>query len=256
MSEEFEQEAMDRQMLREYGRITSGSDAHHMRAPDEIAMANEEPQEERSDKDRLREEIFAATCDYTFSKGVHPADVREKIACIMRRFSRDTFGDMKPMEKWWNDIAVHRVVADHEVRMSKTGGADDVAPFLWSISKKIQEEDDSAFVYDSFQKLCEFWALEGLSWRNVVAVHFAIVKALRPQLISQMSLEDIAVLCGDAGKATVSARIKRLINRRLEAMGMLGTFCHFQKSPETVEKYRAAQMGNSNRSKTKPKQAC
>jgi len=65
-------------------------------------------------------------------------------------------------------------------------------------------------------------------------------------------LEDIAVLSGDAGgRATPQNRTKRLFNNRVKAAGFKACHVHFQKSPETIEKYRRAQMGNSNRSKNK-----
>jgi hypothetical protein len=246
MHTDWEHEALDRRVLRDFERMTSGADYHHLRRPDELAMAHEEDADGHDERDALREEIFAASCDFTLSAGPHPAMVMAKMKSVMRRFDLRSYHKMRCAGAWWNPVAVGRVLAAHEVGTRPEGGP---PVCLVSISSKIREEHDQRFVFQSYKGLCEFWVSEGYEWRKAVAVQFAIVKALRPALIGSMSLDEIAVLCGDAGKATVSARVKRLFSRRLAAQGMLGTFAHFQKSPEAVEKYRAAQIGNHNRNK-------
>lgn len=254
------EEVLDRQALEEYGRSTAGLDAHHALAPDELAMMHEEGGERDGERDALREEIFSGVCAYTMAKGAHPLLVMERMRALMERFGADTLKKMPECGgSWWDESAVGEVCRKFGEARKHSGGEDETSAFLLSVSKKIREEGDAFFVFQSFRGLCRFWICEGTGWKNAFGVHMALLKTLRPALLTvmerrnghdvpvMMSLDDIAVLCGDAGKATVSARIKRVFNRKLEAQGMLGCFAHFQKSPEAVEKYRAAQLGNTNR---------
>lgn len=241
---EWQMEALDRKILREMDRMTSGATAHHhVMQPDELAMAHEE-EDEMGGRDALREEIFAGVCDWTMGAGLHPLRVRERMASVMGRFAPEVAMGMRGAYVWWDEAEVQKVLSNLQGRV-----AEPCFSWLFELSGKIRDEKDQRFVYQSFNGMCRFWVMEGMEWKKAVAAHMVIMKALRPQLIGQMSLEEIAVLCGDKGKATVSARGKRLFNARLEAMGMRGTHAHYQKSPEAVEKYRKAQMGNSNRRK-------
>jgi hypothetical protein len=245
MDHEWEHEAIDRRVLRDFERITSGSDFHHLRRPDELAILHEEGSSLEDERDALREEIFAASCDFALSGGPHPLHVMQRIMSLMKRFDIETYRRMGDVKPWWNAEEVNKVLQGYYTRTGRQ--VEDL--LLHTITKKITEEDDHKFVFQSFKGLCKFLVSEGYEWKKVVAVQFSIVKALRPFLLGSMSLEDIAVLSGDSGRATVCARVKRLFNKRLEAQGMLGTFAHFQKSPESVERYRAAQRGNHNRNK-------
>jgi hypothetical protein len=258
------EEVLDRQTLEEYGRMTGGLDAHHALAPDEIAMLFEEGIDDDSEwdkgRDELREEVFSGVCVYTMADGVHPQKVMERMRAMMERFGSDTLKKMTAATPvWWDEDAVRNICRKFEEAQKRTGAEDAASAFLLSVSKKIREERDEFFVFQCFRLLIRQWICEGACWKKAVGVHLGMIKYLRPSLMTvmerrngqdvpvMMSLDDIAVLCGDAGKATVSARIKRVFNRKLEAQGMLGCFAHFQKSPEAVEKYRAAQRGNTNR---------
>lgn len=81
----------------------------------------------------------------------------------------------------------------------------------------------------------------------------AIVKAIRPKLVLNMSCEELAILCDDGkgrtgkGRATVSARIERIYNAPIRKKGMRGYKASFQKSDSAVHKYAAAQKGNQSR---------
>jgi len=245
---EHTMESFDRQVGREMDRLTSGADAHHRaRRPDEEAMDHEDGGDDpAAARDALREEIFSGTCDYTLGAGLHPGRIRERMAVVMGRFDPESLMKMRGSKCWWDEVSVQKTLEACADRVGQP-----CYGTLFALSGKIREEKDQLFVYQSFKGLCGFWTMEGYEWRKAVCAHLAIVKALRSELIGGMSLEEIAVLCGDKGKATVSARAKRLFNRRLAAMGMHGTFAHFQKSPAACESYRAAQMGNTNRRKGK-----
>ncbi|CAN5460444.1 hypothetical protein BH20VER3_BH20VER3_00730 [soil metagenome] len=82
---------------------------------------------------------------------------------------------------------------------------------------------------------------------------YAIAKAIRPQCILQMSCAQLAVLCDDGkgrssdGRATVSARIKRLYEEPLRRAGMHGSKAPYQKTESASAKYRESAQGNRNR---------
>lgn len=104
-----------------------------------------------------------------------------------------------------------------------------------------------------FRALLGYFFADGVHPLDVVRRVYAVAKAVAPDLIGDMSLEDLAVLCGDGGRATVSARIKRVYNRYIEESGGRGVQAHFQKSATTVRRYAEAQKGNRNRRKGKRK---
>lgn len=81
----------------------------------------------------------------------------------------------------------------------------------------------------------------------------AVVKAIRPKLTLNMSCAQLAVLCDDGkgrssdGRATQSARIKRLYEDPIRKTGMRGCKATFQKDESAVAAYSHAQQGNQNR---------
>jgi hypothetical protein len=98
---------------------------------------------------------------------------------------------------------------------------------------------------------------------EIIRMVLGLAKALRPDLIGHLSLEDIALLGADAlqwdqaqgkwvaGRATVSARIKRIYNGTLAKAGARAVKAPFQKSEAAVESFREAQKGNRNRTKNR-----
>ncbi len=264
MREEFyEEEVIDRKMAQEMGHLTSGAAAHHAMQPDQLAMMHEEGGEAnflRSDRDRLREEIFTAVCEHTMAEGPHPVSMKMRIESVMRQFNRQVLYGMGQFAPWWDSQALDDVLRRYEEAL-RLRPKEDFMPFLMTVSEKIRAEKDQDFVKHSFRELCEFWVSDGPRWQSVIACNLVMVKALRPELlpiigpgagvdaVKMMSLEDLAVISGDAGKATVSARGKRIFSRKLEQSGAVGVYAHYQKSASAVESYRAAQKGNQNRRK-------
>jgi hypothetical protein len=102
---------------------------------------------------------------------------------------------------------------------------------------------------DIFRALLEFIFQAGPEPLQVLRSIFALAKAVRPELLGDMSLEDISIICADGGRATVSARIQRIYNAPLARAGMPEARASFQKSGT----YAAAQRGNSNRAMKKTK---
>ena len=255
MSGDFER--VDVELYRDFSRLISGADAHHALAPDELAMLHEEGGEAHSGRDKLREEIFTAVCEHVLAEGPHPARMKERIEGIMRQYNRAVLQRMRTFVRWWDAAALDAVLARHEQALRLRPRGRRVA-FVEALSGKVAEEADGEFVKECFKKLCGLWVSEGHDWKHVVSCHMVVVKALRPELlitvlpdvadsVRMMSLEDLAVICGDKGKATVSARGKRLLNQRIERAGGHGCYAHYQKSASAVARYRAAQMGNHNR---------
>jgi hypothetical protein len=83
---------------------------------------------------------------------------------------------------------------------------------------------------------------------------YAFAKAVRPQCVLDASLAELATLGGDGngmrggnGRATVSARIKRKVEKPMKDAGMRGYKLPFQKTETACESYRDSAMGNQNR---------
>jgi len=111
----------------------------------------------------------------------------------------------------------------------------------------LNEEEIYRVRCEAYVWLLDFFFADGPNPLEVVRRVLAMVKAIKPELLGGMSLEDLAVLCDDKGRATVSARVKRIYTRFLEGHGAKVTKARFQKSEAAVAKYRAAQKGNQNR---------
>ncbi len=135
-----------------------------------------------------------------------------------------------------------------------SGGVDERGDGHVSLKGLLEVEGDSEWdgVRQAvFGELVRVFYEDGNGALPVVRRVYAIAKALRPSLICRMSLENMAWLCADGGRATQSARVKRVYN------WLVGLWCtsgqvraSFQKSASASERYRAAQMGNQNRSKS------
>lgn len=104
---------------------------------------------------------------------------------------------------------------------------------------------------EAFWRMLEYLYEEGPEPLALIRRIYALTKAIAPHLLGDMSMDDIAMLSGDGGRATVSARILRIYNGKLAEAGMKGVKSACQKSDEARETYRGAQMGNRNRTKNK-----
>ena len=114
----------------------------------------------------------------------------------------------------------------------------------------LDEEEIYRVRCEAYVWLLDFFFADGPNPLEVVRRVLATVKAIKPELLGNMSCEDLAILCDDGGRATVSNRVKRLYSRFLEGHGAKVTKARFQKSAAAVERYRAAQKGNKNRKGT------
>jgi len=121
-----------------------------------------------------------------------------------------------------------------EVLLSSEGGGD-------AEEREIREDER----LQTFRGLLEFVFQAGPEPLQVLRHIFAVTKAVRPDLLGDMSLEDISIICADGGRATVSARIQRIYNGTLAKAGMRETRAAFQKTGN----FSAPQKGNQNRKK-------
>lgn len=113
----------------------------------------------------------------------------------------------------------------------------------------VEDEQEWKIRGEAFWRFLEFVFEEGPEPLAILRRVYATTKAVAPHLLGDMSMEDIALLSGDGGRATVSARIFRIYNGKLKAAGMRGVKAACQKSDEARETYRQAQKGNRNRVK-------
>ena len=248
--------AADRLLFREGSRLTVGGNAFHQLDPSEIAMRIEEfgdLEHAASEREQLRQEMFCGLVEYIFADGPAPADIRSRLEGFFASFHPDLAAKIHGPVSWCAAETVAHVLHKHlkklaEVRACARGRG---SLFVWS--RELEAELDWEFAKQTLIRFVELLASEGKTWRNLVAVAYGLAKAFRPMLIAGMSLHDIAILSGDeGGRATPCDRIKRLVNRRIASAGAKGCNVHFQKSPETVKKYSAAQMGNTNRTRKNP----
>lgn len=93
--------------------------------------------------------------------------------------------------------------------------------------------------------LC-FLAADGPHPGAIVRRFYALAKALRPELIGHMSVEEIGLMMGET-PAAVSWRIKRIFSDYQRERGVKGFKAVFQKSDSAREAYARAQRGNNNR---------
>jgi len=107
---------------------------------------------------------------------------------------------------------------------------------------EVSDEITSEIRLDTFRHLLG----EIFQWGHepVQVLRYVIgqTKAVRPELLGDMSLEDISIICADGGRATVSVRIKRIYNDRVASAGMVAR-ASFQKAGN----YSSPQIGNKNR---------
>lgn len=117
----------------------------------------------------------------------------------------------------------------------------------------------------AFRGLLDYFFADGPHPLQVIRRVYAVAKAIRPQVILNMSLADLAVLCGDGergarvdtpagpgqrktdGRATQSARMKRLIEAPIKKLGMKGFKSSYEKDESAVEAYSESAKDNKNR---------
>lgn len=89
---------------------------------------------------------------------------------------------------------------------------------------------------------------------EVVRRAFVLGKAYAPELLLNMSFDEIAFMLGETAAAQ-SHRMKRILNGKLATGGARTTQIRLQKRYGTLDTFSAAQRGNQNRSRKKKRRA-
>lgn len=257
---------MDRALLRNVQRDIYGASAHHGLDPAEICMRVDEwdaVEHALRDRASLRNEIFSGFIEHLFSDGPAPDCVLARIEGLLRSFAPDLAEKLKGPREWITPEKVAGVLRkkSYRAKLAALQQAARSRATLYAWSKELKAERDFDCVRETIAGLIAYLLSDGPTWRNAAAVAYGVAKALRPHLIADMSLHDIAILSGDgsntpkSARATSGERIKRIFSRRIAATGAKASHAHFQKSPTVIEKYKSAQMGNHNRKRgvKKPK---
>lgn len=232
---------LDRMLLREAARMTAGASVYHQLDPAELVMRMEGDAED--DLWTQRSEVLAAWLDYLFGTGPAPWDVLDRLDAFLRDALPELGDRLGDRRKWVEEIRAEMVLRWHLGKLEWSEG--ETAGEKWIALGRLWEADGSGGVLG---RLADFVVGRAGDWRQATAVVYSMAKALRPELIGGMSLEDMAVLCGDGGgRATAQARTKRVFSDEVTAAGFRASQVHFQKSASVVVKYRAAQQGNHNR---------
>lgn len=109
-----------------------------------------------------------------------------------------------------------------------------------------EDTDEYSIKREAFDRMLDYFFADGPHPGTVMRRVFAWAKALRSELLLNMSLDEIGKMFGE-GRAAQSWRIKQLVTRPLKASGAKGSHLPWQKSPTAVEKYSASAIGNRNR---------
>jgi hypothetical protein len=249
-------EVMDHAFYQESGRMTAGASAFHQASPFDLVAAMEEEggedwQASRIEHERhaLRNEVMAGLLDYLFADGPLPEMVRSRAEGYLRAYAPASAAMVMGPKEWVGRAAVEAVLRRNRWKLREEAGAATSRGALADWHDELDREEDRGTVQRTLSALAELLVSQGKTWRAVVATALALAKLYRPEFVGGMSLEARAARSGDAGRGTPSARARRIHNERIEAAGFSASSVHFQKSAGTVEKYRAAAMGNSNRSK-------
>lgn len=247
----------EHELYRRGGSITAGIDALHATDPCEILCRMEEESAEeltRRDAEAIRSETFGWVRQYLFGGGADPRQVQARLESLVRSFAPDLLNRTIGEREWIDETSIQTILAKNCINRDRCTPTREVGIAAWWQSLPEEEAKIAQLAVHTVLADLITQSAPGdkkASWRSIVAYCFSMAKALSPNLIGSMSLEDMAVLCGDSGRATTCHRTRRYYNRRVEESGALGTSVHYQKKDSTVKKYKLAQQGNNNRSKSR-----
>ena len=223
---------------------------------------------------QLRCEVFWGLLGYVFADGPHPVDVIRRFYAAVR--GADYPGLQQIPSNYYRDLidgAVgtrrEKVLAEGYIVLVGHGKVSGYGPAVEEVLDKNRERiahhrqfhwgyfpladlvqvrsEDGSRADGLFYGLFDFYMKHGCEAMPVLRMLYVVAKSLREDLIGGMSLESLAVLSGDGGRATVSARIIRDYNNFIESDEGKAVKAYFQKTTTVCEKYRKAQKGNKNR---------
>lgn len=104
---------------------------------------------------------------------------------------------------------------------------------------------------ETLRALNRFYVADGPHPGSVLRRVFAVLKAVSPELIVNMTLAEMGQMFGET-KAAQSWRVKKIFTNYQRERGIKGFKAAFQKSEKARSAYSRAQQGNTNRAGKKP----
>lgn len=254
--------------------VGGGAQGHVVQTPYDVLVAKEGIPPLSSAE--LRGEVFHGLMGYIFADGPHPVDVVRRFYAALRGAEWPRLQEVPAVyyveliDGAVGGIRSDVLAAGYTAIMGADGAGSygaEVESLMARSGERIEhyrqfregyypladllavmsEDGVSAEVF--FHGLFGFFTKKGVDALSVLKMVYVVAKALKEDLIAGMSLESLAVLTGDGGRATVSSRIIREYNRFIESEEGKVMKAHFQKTASVCDKYAAAQMGNKNRVK-------
>lgn len=198
------------------------------------------------DWDKVDSTIQTAARQRNKSGGYHAvADVRRARTPLADLIAKDPVPDMDAM----TEMQLCEYAAEHHVAVPGGLNRDEL---METIREALQVNWEERL--RGMRGFLEYVYQDGPHPLALVRRLIAITKAVRPDLLLNMSCAQLAVLCddgkGDAktdGRATVSARTKRLFEQPIKDAGMGGFKAGFQKTESAGHSYSRSAQGNQNR---------
>lgn len=163
-----------------------------------------------------------------------------------------------PLEKAFgmsaHETRVHEVLGAVYRRNGESFEAvDNRTPLDSLLAEEEQMDSQEQFIrVETFRKLLGYVFAEGPDPARSMRRLYALGKSYTPELLFNISDQEIAMIFGET-RAAVSWRRDKLVTKKLEAAGARGTHVRCQKTEGARLKYAKAQMGNRNRAKGKKK---
>lgn len=133
---------------------------------------------------------------------------------------------------------------------SKRGYTQESVTTRTPLDELIEAEEQSELAGDRgnvLRRVLLFFYADGMHPGAVLRRVYALAKAIDPELIGDMTCDDLALMFGET-KAAQSWRIQRIFSGYQRAAGVNGFKASFQKSESARAAYSRAQRGNNNRS--------
>jgi len=234
--------------------MTAGAAAYHGRDPRQALEALEAVPEDHLEQWVRRDEAYNGLMEWVFAAGPDPRRVARRLGQLAKLASPA----LVACEAWW----------PKNVERPWDGRGAEVEEVLRGVTRRRRQRygggaaGDSQRAWQYWESLCElgrdtvrrvmrWWWAAGPTPVHPVRRVLGIAKASKPWLVHDMSLEEIAVLGLDGGRATVSARVMRDYNGTIEEHTSAKIRAPFQKTFSAAANMAAAQKGNTNR-KTRP----
>lgn len=243
---------LDAALVHHGGAMTAGMDSLNALDPFEVLCRLEAGEAPDAETWGARNEGFNALMVYLLERGPDPEEVARRFRSMALEVAPRVVewgeGGWAPgvLGSAWKGVraeveaALRRLV----LRRGRLGVGGGKVSRAWEVVGCLDEPGRGAL-----KAAVEWFAMAGPAPLHVVRRVLIITKSLKADVVRGMSLEEMAVLCLDGGRATVCARGKRDYNATIERVGARKVKAPHQKSPEAVANMAQAQKGNRNRQK-------